>query len=132
MASGRPHSFKSFSCPNCQALYQIVKVEAGPESVSDEVPCRVCGAPLAGREGKFVLKYFLLREATRVWRSVSDKQLKRDSHGKNERLQNGELRRSGDRRKRGGLLPSIGRVPRGGRQRSGARLQNDALLPKGE
>ena len=49
-------SFISFTCPNCQALYQIVKVEAGPESVSHDVPCRVCGAPLAGREGKLVLK----------------------------------------------------------------------------
>jgi predicted Zn finger-like uncharacterized protein len=45
MAGGS--SFKSFKCPNCQALYQIVKVEAGPDSVIQEVPCRVCGAPLA-------------------------------------------------------------------------------------
>jgi predicted Zn finger-like uncharacterized protein len=67
MAGGS--SFKSFKCPNCQALYQIVKVEAGPDSVIQEVPCRVCGAPLRGREGKFVLKYFLLREATRVQKS---------------------------------------------------------------
>jgi hypothetical protein len=66
MAKGRPSSFKSFTCPSCQALYQIVKVEARPESVFQDVLCRVCGAPLAGREGKFVIKYFLLREATRV------------------------------------------------------------------
>jgi hypothetical protein len=59
-------SFISFTCPNCQALYQIVKVEAGPESVFKDVPCRVCRAPLAGRDDKFVLKYFLLREATRA------------------------------------------------------------------
>jgi hypothetical protein len=69
MAGGRPRSFESFTCPNCLALYQIVKVEAGPESVSRDVPCSVCGAPLAGREGKFVLKYFLLRKATRVQKS---------------------------------------------------------------
>jgi hypothetical protein len=69
MAGGRPSPFKSFTCPNCQALYQIVKVEAGPESVFQDVPCRVCDAPLAGREGKFVLKYFLLREAIRVRKS---------------------------------------------------------------
>jgi hypothetical protein len=70
MAGGKPSSFK---CPNCQALYQIVKVEAGSESVFKEVPCRVCGAPLAGRDGKFVLKYFLLREATRAqkWRRTN-------------------------------------------------------------
>ena len=33
MAGGRPPSFNSFTCPNCQALYHIVKVEAGPGSV---------------------------------------------------------------------------------------------------
>jgi predicted Zn finger-like uncharacterized protein len=64
-----PRSFSSFTCPNCQALYQIVKVEAGPESVSQEVPCRVCGAPFAGRDGKFVIKYFLLRKAVRAQKS---------------------------------------------------------------
>jgi hypothetical protein len=47
----------------------IVKVEAGPESVFKDVPCRVCRAPLAGRDDKFVLKYFLLREATRAQKS---------------------------------------------------------------
>jgi transcription elongation factor Elf1 len=61
MPGGRRASFNSFTCPNCQALYQIVKVEAGPETDSREIMCRVCGAPLAAREGKFVLKYFLLR-----------------------------------------------------------------------
>ena len=29
MPGGRPPSFKSFTCPNCQALYHIVKVEVG-------------------------------------------------------------------------------------------------------
>jgi hypothetical protein len=54
-----------FNCPNCNALYQIIKAEAGPESVDREVACRVCGGPLVGREGKFVVKYFLLRKAGR-------------------------------------------------------------------
>ena len=53
---------KTFTCPNCRALYQVVKVEAGPETTGHEIACRVCGVPLAGREGKSVLKYFLLRE----------------------------------------------------------------------
>jgi predicted Zn finger-like uncharacterized protein len=52
-----------FNCPNCNALYQIVKVEAGPETVDLEVVCRICGAPFPGREEGFVLKYFLLRKA---------------------------------------------------------------------
>ena len=62
---------RAFTCPNCQALYQVVKVEAGPETDNRELTCRVCGGPLAGREGKFVLKYFLLREATRPKRGTA-------------------------------------------------------------
>jgi hypothetical protein len=54
-----------FTCPNCKALYQIVKVEDGPETKDHEIACRVCGVPLAGREGKLVLKYFLLRKGMR-------------------------------------------------------------------
>jgi hypothetical protein len=50
-----------FHCPNCDALHQIVKVEAGPETVSRPVICRPCGAPLPSRHGKFVVTYFLLR-----------------------------------------------------------------------
>jgi predicted Zn finger-like uncharacterized protein len=75
MPGGRPSSFNSFTCPNCEALYYIVKAEAGPETVFQEVPCRVCAAPLVGREGNFVLKYFLLREAARVqkWRGRMEK-----------------------------------------------------------
>ena len=29
MAGGRPPLSNSFTCPNCQALYEVVKVEAG-------------------------------------------------------------------------------------------------------
>ena len=65
MAGGRAPSFISFTCPNCRALYQLVKVDAGPETVDQEVACRVCGAPFPGRENGFVLKYFLLRKVAR-------------------------------------------------------------------
>ena len=58
----------SFTCPNCNALYELVKAEAGPETVDRELACRSCGAPLSGMEGKFILKYFLLRKAGRVRR----------------------------------------------------------------
>ena len=68
-AWGRPPSFESFTCPNCQALYHIVKVEAGPETNDREITCLACGGPLAGYDGKFVLKYFLLRKAARTRRS---------------------------------------------------------------
>jgi hypothetical protein len=47
-------------------LYQVVKTQAGPETVDPQIACRVCNGPLAAREGQFVLKYFLLREASRL------------------------------------------------------------------
>ena len=55
---------QSFACPNCNSLYELIKVEAGPETVHREVACRSCEAPLPGMEGKFVLKYFLRRKAS--------------------------------------------------------------------
>jgi predicted Zn finger-like uncharacterized protein len=68
MPAGMPPAFNSFTCPNCNAIYQMVKVEAGPETVDREVNCRSCGATLPGRDGNFVLKYFMLRKADRVRR----------------------------------------------------------------
>jgi hypothetical protein len=58
-------SSNAFTCPNCRTLYQIIKVEAGPETDSREIVCLACGGPLAAREGEFVLKYFLVRKAVR-------------------------------------------------------------------
>jgi hypothetical protein len=54
------------NCVDCNALYHLIKVEAGPETVDRELNCRACGAPLPAREGQFVLKYFLLRKPS--WR----------------------------------------------------------------
>ena len=49
-----------FNCPHCNALYQIIKVEAGPETISDRwVTCRNCARALPAREGNSVIKYFL-------------------------------------------------------------------------
>ena len=50
-----------FKCPSCGALYQIVKIEAGLETIDHQLNCRACGAELNGRDGQFVLKYYLLR-----------------------------------------------------------------------
>jgi hypothetical protein len=62
-----PQTFQQVSatelCPSCNALYQVVKAEAGPETVALEIACPVCSSPLVAREGKFVVKYFLLRKA---------------------------------------------------------------------
>jgi predicted Zn finger-like uncharacterized protein len=55
-----------FTCPNCSALYQVVKAEAGPETTDDpKVMCLICGAPLPAREDQWIIKYFLLRKAGR-------------------------------------------------------------------
>jgi hypothetical protein len=70
MAGGRPRAFNPFTCPNCDAYYQVVKVEAEPETDNREIVCRACGGPLTAREGKFVLKYFLLRKGIRSQRTA--------------------------------------------------------------
>jgi hypothetical protein len=57
-----PSSVGLSTCPKCQAIYHVLKVEGGPDA---KATCRVCGAPLPtpqGLEDKFVLKYFLMRE----------------------------------------------------------------------
>ena len=61
-------SADSFHCPNCNALYKLVKVEAGPETANAEITCRICGGPLTARDGNLVLKYFLVRKPERVHR----------------------------------------------------------------
>ena len=69
MPSPNPPPF--FRCPSCKALYQVVKAEAGPETVDLEVACSICRGPLVAREGQFVLKYFLLRKAIPVKRPTA-------------------------------------------------------------
>lgn len=54
-----------FVCPNCGAVYQVIRGEAGPETMDRGIACRSCGGPLLSREGGFVLKYFLV-ERSRV------------------------------------------------------------------
>jgi transcription elongation factor Elf1 len=49
-----------FTCPTCNAEYRVVRVTADPALADREITCRSCGAPLQGREGGFVLKYFLV------------------------------------------------------------------------
>jgi DNA-directed RNA polymerase subunit RPC12/RpoP len=49
-----------FDCSNCGAHYRLVRVEAGVETTSREITCRSCGSPLQAREGRYVLKYFLV------------------------------------------------------------------------
>jgi len=60
------HAEPLFDCPHCGARYEVVRVEAPPRPATDrEITCVSCGGPLNGREGKFVLKYFLIERPKR-------------------------------------------------------------------
>ena len=59
MTTGKP----SFHCPNCNALYQVVKVEAGPETGYRAINCRACGAPLPPREASSSSSIFCFAQA---------------------------------------------------------------------
>ena len=78
MAADKP---SSFHCPNCNALYQVVGVEPGPETVDRAIKCRSCGNSLASRKGNLVLKYFLVRKGERSHR-VTGKETpcRKDAH----------------------------------------------------
>ena len=54
-----------FNCPNCDALYDLVRTEA-PPTADKEIVCLCCGGPLQSCEGSFVLKYLLVRPARRA------------------------------------------------------------------
>jgi hypothetical protein len=54
-----PLAATPFACPNCGAQYKLVRAEAGALPARQIIRCR-CGGPLKGREGKFILKYFLV------------------------------------------------------------------------
>jgi hypothetical protein len=56
-------SSSRFNCPNCRALYEVVHVEAENVAIDRGLACLSCGAPLQSRQGRFVLKYFLLKRS---------------------------------------------------------------------
>jgi hypothetical protein len=50
----------SFQCPQCAALYRVVRVEVEAAAGGErEITCPACHAPLQARDGRFALKYFL-------------------------------------------------------------------------
>ena len=55
-------SIAPFICPSCGAIYKVVRVEAEP-AAGERIDCCNCGASLEGREGRFVLKYFLVERS---------------------------------------------------------------------
>lgn len=61
-------------CPQCDAVYHVVMANVGSEQDEQGVTCLACGTLLAGREGKFILKYFMLRPDgyVRGWKKRDD------------------------------------------------------------
>lgn len=55
-----------FQCPNCDALYQLIRIETDSVTADRQIECLTCGAPLQGRDGRYLLKYFLLGSSQRV------------------------------------------------------------------
>ncbi len=51
---------RRFSCPTCGAAYEVVRVEAVAKVPEGRLTCTKCGGPLHAREGRFILKYFLV------------------------------------------------------------------------
>ncbi len=54
-----------FNCAACGAEYHVVREEAPLTANEPEIVCINCDAPLDGRDGKFVLKYFLVEPTPR-------------------------------------------------------------------
>jgi hypothetical protein len=62
-----------FRCPHCSSTYRLVRMEVpvDPQKPAREITCLNCGGPLRGREGVFLLKYFLVdRTSERLRRSA--------------------------------------------------------------
>lgn len=49
----------AFDCPNCGAHYKVARIESDPTEPDQGIRCLICGGSLAGREGRFIFKYFL-------------------------------------------------------------------------
>jgi hypothetical protein len=60
-----------FVCPHCAAQYKLIRVEATSSTPYREIICLSCGAPLAAREGAYVLKYFLVQQPSQRQRRTS-------------------------------------------------------------
>jgi hypothetical protein len=57
----------TFRCPNCDAAYKPVRVEA-PPSHNTQLLCLSCGGPLRNSEGKYALKYFRVADGAKLAR----------------------------------------------------------------
>jgi hypothetical protein len=51
--------------PELQSFYEVIRIEAGSGTDNRDKTRCACGNSFAGREGKFVPKYFILRKGIR-------------------------------------------------------------------
>jgi hypothetical protein len=58
-------------CGNCGADYKVVRVESSVPLPHQPV-CSACGAPLQGRQGRFVLKYAIVKRRAKRGRAIGD------------------------------------------------------------
>ena len=62
-----------FTCPNCDASYMVVHVQAAPLTLYRQITCRSCDGPLEAQKGRFILKYFLLEDGRKGTAELSRK-----------------------------------------------------------
>jgi hypothetical protein len=51
---------KRYACRTCGTEYKVVRVEAKTTVRDGRLTCSKCGGPLHAREGRYILKYFLV------------------------------------------------------------------------
>ena len=63
MATNKP---SSFNCPNCNALYEVVKLQAGPETNDREITSGIAAIHSSAAKGAWSLSIFCCENAGRV------------------------------------------------------------------
>jgi hypothetical protein len=59
---------KPYACPTSEAEYKVVRVAVETGAPEGRLTCRKCGGPLHAREGRYILKYFLVGGSRRYLR----------------------------------------------------------------
>ena len=73
IAMGHKSHAELFICPNCNAQYKLVRADAYHAASYCQIECYHCGGPLNGRDGQFILKYFLVDRPRRQLKPSREK-----------------------------------------------------------
>jgi hypothetical protein len=60
-----------FNCPNCEALYMVVQVQAEPSKLYRQLTCRSCDGPLVAQRGGSFSNIFFSRSAAKGTESLA-------------------------------------------------------------